>query len=61
MKKDKIVFKVSQFGIEFKIVLKEDANIDDCLDAIENLLKAMTYDDATIGKGFARKANQHKK
>jgi hypothetical protein len=61
MKKDKIVFKASQFGIEYKAVLKEDASIDECLDAIENLLKAMTYNDATIGKGFVRKANQYQK
>ena len=61
MKKDKIVFKASQFGLEHKAVLKEDASIDECLDAIENLLKAMTYTDATIGKGFVRKAKQHEK
>jgi hypothetical protein len=61
MKKNKIVFKASQFGIEYKAVLKEDASIDECLDAIENLLRAMTFDEETIGKAFLRKANQYEK
>ena len=60
MKKDKIVFKASQYGLEYKAVLKENANIDDCLDVIENLLRAMTFDEETIGKAFLRKADQYK-
>jgi hypothetical protein len=59
MKTDKIVFKVSHYGLEHKAVLKEDASIDECLDAVENLLKAITYEDKTIAKGFKRKADQY--
>jgi DNA-binding transcriptional regulator WhiA len=59
MKKDKMVFKVTSWGEKYKVAIKEGANIYECLDAIEKLLKAMTFDDETIARGFKRKSNEY--
>jgi len=59
MKKDKIVFKVTSWGEKYKVAIEEGADIHECLDAIQKLLKAMTFSDETIARGFKRKFNQY--
>ncbi len=61
MKKDKIVFKVTSWGEKYKVAIEEGADIHQCLYAIEKLLKAMTFNDETIARGFIEKANRYKK